>query len=738
MKEIFKTLKKSTLPIIFIIVLLFFEAMCDLKLPDYTSKIVNIGIQQNGIESTLPDTISQSLMDKLTMFLTEEDRQLVLDNYSVLNKDELSEEDKINHEKNYPILATENVYTLNKVDNSIKIQLTEMLKKPLLTVYVLSNEEMVNKMTTEEMRLPEEMSIFDVLTMMSSVQINEIMTKIDESIDVSFQDSMIIQSIYDEYQYIGLDIKGMQLNYLIISGIKMLAFVLLGVIITIVVAFLSSIVASSFSRDVRSKVMNKIMYFSTKEYKEISPASLITRSTNDIQQIQLFLTLLFRIVIYAPILGIGAFLKISSSSMSWVIGLAVGSIILLIVVLFSIALPKIQIVQRLIDRLNLVSREIISGVLTIRAFSNEKQEEKKFDKANTDLMKVNLFVNKIMVVMMPFMMFIMNGVSVLIIWVGAGKVDNSLMQVGDLMAFIQYTMQIIISFLMISMMSIMMPRALVSFKRISEVLNKNSSVKDPVTESKFLSSKKGEVEFVDVYFRYPDAEEDVLHDVSFKAIAGTTTAIIGSTGCGKSTLINLIPRFFDVTGGKILVDGVNVKDIKQTTLRKKIGYVPQKGSLFSGTIKSNLKIGNNRLTEQELEEIVEVAQASDFINDKKNKFDTEISQGGTNVSGGQRQRLAIARAIAVKPDIYIFDDSFSALDFTTEKSLRKALKKKVGNATVFIVAQRISTVLHADQIIVLDEGEVVGIGKHSDLLKNCKVYQEIALSQLSKEELANE
>ena len=508
--------------------------------------------------------------------------------------------------------------------------------------------------------------------------------------------------------------------------------------LTIASVFLSSRVAAFFSRDLRSKVVNKVMTYSNTEFESFSTASLITRSTNDIQQIQMLIVMLLRIVFFAPIMGIGALAKVSGNDMSWIIALAVVTIIGFVIVLFGLAMPKFNKVQKLIDKVNLVSREILSGIPVIRAFGTEKHEEKRFDNANKDLTKVNLFVNRVMTIMMPSMMFIMNGVSVLIVWIGASKIDAGTIQVGTLIAFITYTMQIIMSFLMISMVSIMVPRAFVSLKRIGEVLDKDTSIKQIDKPQKFNDELKGVVEFKDVYFRYPDAEEDVLQNISFKANPGTTTAFIGSTGSGKSTLINLIPRFFDVTGGKILIDGVDIRNANIEKLRSKIGYVPQKGTLFSGTIESNIAFGLDKMDKEKITKAAKISQSLEFIENKKDEFKSEISQGGTNVSGGQRQRLAIARAIAIDPEIYIFDDSFSALDYKTDAKLRKELAKTTKNATIFIVAQRISTVMQADQIIVLDKGHVVGIGTHKELLKSCDVYQEIAYSQLSKEELENE
>ena len=517
----------------------------------------------------------------------------------------------------------------------------------------------------------------------------------------------------------------------------MLGMALITMLCAICVVFLSSRVAAALGHDLRNSIYRKVMSFSSREYHKFSTASLITRSTNDVQQVQQVMAMMFRIVLYAPILGIGGVLKVlnTDSSMTWILGVAVGLILIVIFVLFQVAMPKFTILQTLIDRLNLVSREILTGIPVIRAFSREKHEEERFEKANLDLTKTNLFVNRCMTFMMPIMMLIMNGVSVLIIYSGAHAVDNGTMQVGNVMAFIQYAMQIIMAFLFISMVSIMMPRAQVAAERVNEILDMEVMIKDPEEPKEFLPEKKGEVEFKNVYFCYPDADEAVLHNISFTAPAGKTTAFIGSTGSGKSTLINLIPRFFDVSRGSILVDGVDIRDVKQHDLCEKIGYVPQKGVLFSGTIESNLKYGKEDATIDEVKRAARIAQATDFIEEKEEKYDSPIAQGGSNVSGGQKQRLSIARAIAKDPEIYIFDDSFSGLDYKTDVKLRSELQKETNGSTTLIVAQRISTILHADQIIVLDEGNIVGKGTHEELLNTCPVYQQIAKSQLSEDDL---
>lgn len=731
MKTILRTIKKYTFPIILVFVLLFIQAMCDLSLPDYTSKIVNVGIQQSGIDSVVPDVIRESELKKLLLFTNVEETNTILNKYDFVAKGNTE------YIKKYPILENENIYVLKKTNKEEKKSLENTMTLPIILVSNFSKEDF-DASTVLGSPLPEGVSIFEVLASMPEENKIEMLTNIkakSANQEISLLEQTAIYTIKGEYQAIGIDVENMQIQYIAVTGFKMLGLALLAMIITIITTFVSSKIAAYLGRDFRSKVVNKVMTYSNSEFEDFSTASLITRTTNDIQQVQMLVVMLLRIVFYAPIVGFGALTKVSGSEMSWIIGIAVLVIISLVIILFIVAMPKFQIVQKFIDKLNLVSREMLSGIPVIRAFSNEKHEEKRFDKANKDLTKVNLFVNRVMTIMMPTMMFVMNGVCVLIVWVGASKIDAGTIQVGTLMAFITYTMQIIMSFLMISMVSIMVPRALVSMKRLGEVFDKKVSIKEIDEPIDFDENKKGIVEFKDVYFRYPDAEEDVLQNINFTAMPGTTTAFIGSTGSGKSTLINLIPRFFDVTGGKILVDGVNIKNARIHDLRSRIGYVPQKGILFTGTIRSNIEFGTEELSKEELTKAARISQALGFIEEKNDKFDSEISQGGTNVSGGQRQRLAIARAIATNPEIYIFDDSFSALDYKTDIKLRKALAKETKNATIFIVAQRISTVMHADQIIVLDKGEIVGIGKHKELLQTCEVYKEIALSQLSKEEL---
>ena len=726
MKHVLKILKKYSFSIVIVFILLFLQANCDLTLPEYTSDIVNIGIQQNGIESPVPEVITEEAYNKLLLFMDSESQEKLNNSYTLISQDNEEYLDK------YPLLEEENLYILTNESTDLR----NIITLPMIMVY--SIEQGNFDYSQLEIDVPEGVNFYEFLSSLDEEVHNQFVnsfTKNYSTDTVSLLEQTAIVYLKDEYTKIGMDVESMQLSYIAITGLKMLGLALASMALTIASVFLTSRIAAFFSRDLRSKVVNKVMTYSNTEFESFSTASLITRSTNDIQQIQMLIVMLLRIVFFAPIMGIGALAKVSGNDMSWIIALAVVTIIGFVIILFSLAMPKFNIVQKLVDKVNLVSREILTGIPVIRAFGTEKHEEERFDKANKDLMKVNLFVNRVMTLMMPTMMFIMNGVSVLIIWVGASKIDAGNIQVGTLIAFITYTMQIIMSFLMISMVSIMVPRAFISLKRIGEVLNKDTSIKELAIPLKFTKELKGVVEFKDVYFRYPDAEEDVLQNISFKATKGTTTAFIGSTGSGKSTLINLIPRFFDVTGGKILIDGVNIKNVSLEELRNKIGYVPQKGILFSGTIESNIAFGLNKLNHEKIKQAAKISQSLEFIEEKKDKFKSEISQGGTNVSGGQRQRLAIARAIATNPEIYIFDDSFSALDYKTDLKLRKELAKITKDATIFIVAQRISTVMQADQIIVLDKGHIVGIGTHKELLKNCEIYQEIAYSQLSKEEL---
>ena len=751
MGKLIKYLKKSTFPIILIVMLLVGQAVCDLALPDYTSNIVNIGIQQGGVNNVTPKIIRESELDKILIFISSDDKNKVLENYTLLSKEKLSNDEFNKYKDEYPALDKENLYELNTKDKEKIDELNNILAKPMLIVYGIENggaevEAMKKQMLSnipQGMNQNSDIDLFKVLSSMPEENLESLKEEINNNF-TNLPDTMLDQSainyVKSEYEAIGINIEKLQNSYIIKTGLIMLGITLLSVIASVLVGLLGARVAATLGKDLRGSVFKKVMSFSNKEITEFSTASLITRSTNDIQQIQMMMVMVLRTVFYAPILGIGGVLKVlqTNTSMTWIIGLGVASVLVLVMIMFTVVMPRFKILQNLVDRLNLVSREILIGLPVIRAFSTEKYEEARFEKANKDLTKVNIFVNRVMSCMMPAMMFVMNALTVIIVWNGAHSIDAGTMQVGDMMAFIQYTMQIVMSFLMISMVSVMLPRALVSLDRIDKVISTELSIKDPEKPAHFNESKKGFVEFKDVSFKYPDAEEEVLSDISFVAKPGETTAFIGSTGSGKSTLINLIPRFFDVTKGEILVDGVNIKDVNQHDLREKIGYVPQKGILFSGTIDSNLRYGKKDAKEEDIVKAARIAQATEFIDSKPEKYETEISQGGTNVSGGQKQRLSIARAIAKDPEIYIFDDSFSALDFKTDAKLRKTLKEEISESTILIVAQRISTILNAEQIIVLDEGKVVGKGTHKELLKNCEVYKQIALSQLSKEELDNE
>ncbi|MDB2102919.1 MULTISPECIES: ABC transporter ATP-binding protein [Clostridia] len=742
MLKLLKYLKKSIVPILVIVLFLIGQAVCDLSLPDYTSKVVNVGIQQGGVENPVPDVIRATEMDKLMLFMNESDKNTVLSNYNHLDKASLSDKD---------LTGDEPIYELNTKDKKTIEELSNIFGKPMLIVEGFESDSKETKKMKEQImaNLPPQMiqngdvDVFQVFSLMPEEELSEMRKTIDEKFS-DMPDSIITQSaisyVKGEYKNLGIDTDKLQTNYMFLAGAKMLGIALLSALATIVVGFLGARVAATLGKNLRSKVFNKVMSFSNTEMDKFSTASLITRSTNDIQQVQMLMVMMLRVVIYSPIIAIGGIIKVTktNTSMTWIIAVAVIAILSLVMILFIVVMPKFKVVQKLVDRVNLVTREILTGIPVIRAFSTQKYEEKRFDKANLDLTKTNIFVNRVMACMMPAMMLVMNGISVLIMWNGAHGVDSGAMQVGDMMAFIQYTMQIIMSFLMISAISIMLPRAAVCVQRVDEVISTDLIIEDKEQTENFKEDKKGYIEFNNVSFKYPNAEEDVLSDISFVAKPGETTAFIGSTGSGKSTLINLIPRFYDVTEGSIKVDGVDVRNVSQHDLREKIGYVPQKGILFSGTIDSNLRYGREEATDVEIVRAAEIAQAMEFISSKPERFETEISQGGTNVSGGQKQRLSIARAIAKNPEIYIFDDSFSALDFKTDSALRKALKQETSDSTVLIVAQRISTILHADQIIVLDEGKVVGKGTHNELLKNCEVYKQIALSQLSKEELENE
>ena len=723
------------IPIVAVIVLLAAQALCDLELPSYTSDIINNGIQQGGIDRGLPEVLTEDMYDAIVKI--SDSNPAIMASYDFYVSENLTTEELDSLGSKYPLLKEENLYILKNLTEEEKDIVEEQIKIPLIiTIMLYSNNESISAGLNLE--IPEEGNLLDIVLAMDTNTFNLITDSIEtslEKLDASILNQYAVSSVSTIYNDIGMNMEDYQMDYIINKGLMMLAISGIGMIIAIIVGFLVAKLAAKIGYVLRSKVVRKIMSFSSAEFKEFGASSLITRSTNDIEQIKMFFIMLLRIVVFAPIMGIGAFIKVSNNPLNWIIGLALIIILVLIGILFGLAMPKFKSMQKLIDKMNLVSREIITGMPVIRTFGTEKYEEERFDKANVKLTKTNLFVNRLMGIMMPSMMLVMNIISILIVWYGAKQIDLGTLQVGTLLAFITYTMQIIMSFLMISLVSIMLPRALVSLKRIKEILKKEVSIVEPDSPVQFKDSEKGIIEFKDVSFKYPDADEAMLKNISFKATPGTTTAFIGSTGSGKSTLINLIPRFFDATSGEIYVDGVNIKDASIIELRNRIGYVPQKGMLFSGTIKSNLMLGNDDLTEEEMEQAARVSQSIEFINRKADKFDSEISQGGSNVSGGQKQRLSIARAIAKNPEIYIFDDSFSALDFKTDAALRKALFKHAKDATVLIVAQRISTIMNADNIIVLNEGEIVGSGTHKELMKNCQIYKEIALSQLKEEEL---
>lgn len=735
MGKLFKFLKPYAAAVAAIICILVVQAYCDLSLPTYTSDIVNVGIQQGGIDEALPDTISKKDLNHLLLLVPSDRQKIVKNAYT-------ESVEKYDYNGTVMELKASVKEDKKKVD-----RLSEILGKPMLMAAGFdSGSEMTQKieeqMRTQMSGIPnvDKMDIYDMLEFMGAEGRNALIGQMDQQMD-SMQDSMIAQAaagyIKDAYTHIGIDTDQIETTYILHTGAKMLALAFLGMAASILVGLLASRVGAGAGRRLRENVFRKVVGFSNAEFDKFSTASLITRSTNDIQQIQLLLVMILRMVLYAPIMAIGGIWKVfhTNVDMSWIIGLAVAVIIVIVGFLFLVVMPKFKLIQNQVDKLNLVSREILTGLSVIRAFGTQKYEEERFDDANKALTKTNLFVNRAMTFMMPLMMFVMNSIAVLIVWVGGHSINDGAMQVGDMMAFIQYTMQIIMAFLMICMISVMLPRAAVSAGRVDEVLTSETMIHDPKNPSHIPEEGKGKIVFDHVSFRYPGAEEDVLHDISFTAEPGKTTAFIGSTGCGKSTLVNLIPRFYDVTDGKITIDGKDIRNVSQHELREKLGYVPQKAVLFSGDIASNILYGNPDGSEVEMTEAATIAQATEFIEQKKKKYKSTISQGGSNVSGGQKQRLSIARAIAKHPDVYIFDDSFSALDYKTDATLRAKLKEKTSESTVMIVAQRISTILHADQIIVLDDGQIVGKGTHKELLKNCEAYYQIASSQLSEKEL---
>lgn len=733
MLNIFRHLAKHWATILAVVVLLLVQANCDLALPSYTSDIVDVGIQQGGVENGLPGSARQTTLDALSVLMSGEDAAALDAVYGPADENGVRA-------------------LLDTLTEEQQAALADALTTPDVALYMAAAAQSASRQGVET-ALPEPQDLDSAAAMLSAAAAapgfdhEALLTRLSGaagSLDETTAEtlaSQAVQLVRLEYQAQGID-GDVQMHYLLTTGGEMLLVALLMAAAAISVGFLASRVSAAVGRDLRRQVFGKVISFSNAETDRFSTASLITRTTNDIQQVQMTSVMLLRIVIYAPILGIGGIIRVAGTDtgLSWIIVLAVALLLALVFVLMQVAMPKFKIMQKLVDRLNLVSREILTGIMPIRAFSREKFEEERFDAANKDLMKTQLFTNRTMTFMMPAMTLIMNGISLLIVWFGGHAMETSGMQVGDLIAFITYTMQIVMSFLMLTAISIMLPRAGVAADRIEEVLRTEPVIEDPAPAQlpAGLENKqwRGVVQFDHVNFRFPGADADALEDITFTAEPGKTTAIIGSTGCGKSTLLNLIPRFYDVTGGKITLDGVDLRQMPQETLRAQLGYVPQKGVLFSGTIESNLKFGGDAIPDADMVQAAEIAQATEFISAKPEGYQSPIAQGGTNVSGGQKQRLSIARAIAKSPKVYLFDDSFSALDYKTDVTLRRALKEKTGDATVIIVAQRISTVLHADQILVLDEGRIVGCGRHADLLATCPEYQEIAKSQLSEKDLA--
>ena len=726
MTKILKYLKPYWFSILLAFGLLFGQATCELTMPDYMQNIVNTGIQNSGIESGVYQQISEKTLNSFLMFATDSEKDLITSSYKLVESTSASKDLK----SEIPALKKENVYLLKDISESKKESLQDCLT--LLQMTVMEVSQAASK---QNVQIPQ-------LLMMNGVDTYRKAAKSEISkLGTSTVSSMSSQFLKKEYTDLGMDMEKIQQDYIISSGIKMLGYALASAVCAILVGFLASRIAAGFSKNLRQSVFEKVTHFSNENLNTFSTSSLITRTTNDIQQLQMTIVMFLRIVMYAPIIGVGAILHVieSGANMTWILALCVVVILSVVLLIFMIVMPKFKVMQKMIDKMNSVVRELLDGMLVIRAFNNEKLEENKFEKANTDITSISLFTTRAMAIMMPIMMFLMNATTLMILWFGSKQVDAGIIQVGSIMAFMQYAMQVIMAFLMITMVTIMLPRANVSAQRIQEVLSSEITVTDKENTCDFSSSMRGVVSFDNVSFRYPGADEDVLSDISFSTKPGQTTAFIGSTGSGKSTLINLVPRFYDVTSGSICVDGVDIRDVKQVDLRSRIGYVPQKGMLLSGDIESNLLYSKKDASENDIQSALDISQSSEFVNKKPEGIHSEINQGGTNVSGGQRQRLSIARAIVRKPEIYIFDDSFSALDFKTDAKLREALAAscKETKSTVLLVAQRISSILHADQIIVLDEGKMVGKGTHEELMESCKVYQQIASSQLTKEELAN-
>lgn len=735
------------LPLILLsIALLFVQANCDLALPDYMSRIVNNGIQQGGVENAAPQAIRKSQMERLFLFMSADEREAALSAYTIVDSRTPGYDAYL---EDYPALANEPVYIQNDVGEAEIARLNPIMGKALLVVWGIEQAQadpaaaaaMAERTGFDISRLPPGMDVFTLLANLPAAQRAQMTAAIDQrlgAMDESILVQVAAEAVRAEYAALGMDIDKIQNSYIVRTGIRMLLVTLLSAACMVTVGFLSAKTAAGLARNLRRSIFTKVESFSAAEFDHFSTASLITRSTNDVMHVQMVVIMMMRMVFYAPIIGIGGVIRAvdKGAGMWWIIAVAVAVLLGLILIVYTIAVPKFKSIQKLIDQLNLVMRENLAGIMVIRAFNRQEFEQNRFDRANRDLTSVMLFINRVMIVMMPTMMFIMNSLSILIIWVGAHQVAEANMRVGDMMAFLQYAMQIVFSFLMLSMMFIILPRASVSGDRIADVLETEPAIRDPEQPLKFKEPFVGQIEFRHVSFRYPGAEEDVLHDINFIARPGQVTAFIGSTGSGKSTIVNLIPRFYDVTEGAILIDGIDIRQVAQHDLRDKIGYIPQKSVLFSGTIESNLRYADEDASDETLREAVEIAQATEFVFANPAGFAAEVAQGGANVSGGQRQRLSIARALVKKPPIYILDDSFSALDFKTESALRRAIKEKAVGSTMLIVTQRVSSIKNADQIIVLEEGRVVGKGTHRELMQTCETYREIALSQLSKEELA--
>ncbi len=740
MLKLLKSLKPFSGSIIVIFLLLLGQAMSDLTLPDMMSRIIDVGIQQNGIANSVPAAIRQGQMEKLFLLMSSGERDTIENNYRLIDLDSLPADDAARYLKAYPGLSNGPIYLLEARNRDDMSALDDVFSTPLFMLSAIESGT-ASPLLESIPGFPPGAEPFTALAQLSSSDLNALRRTAETKL-ADVPEAMITQSnvnyLASEYRVIGLDLNRMQTGYMLRIGGLMLLLTLASVSCSVAVGFLAARIAAGFGRNTRKKIFTRVENYSSTEFDKFSTASLITRSTNDITQIQLVMVMMLRFIFYAPIMGAGGIIKVLGQdvSMTWIIAAAVIMVVGMISGIFTVAIPKFRIIQKLVDRLNLVTREMLAGLMVVRAFNTQQFEENRFEKANVDLTSTTLFINRVMVFMMPAMMLIMNGVTVLIVWIGAYQIDRGVMQVGDMMAFMQYAIQIIMAFLMISIVFVMMPRATVSAQRIAEVLETESGINDPSCPRKYNRDIRGSIVFQNVGFKYPGADEYVLKEITFSAAPGQTTAIVGGTGCGKSTLVNLIPRFYDVTEGRILVDDIDIRDVTQHDLREKIGYIPQKASLFSGTIESNIAYGSRSIDSGRVQKAAEIAQLKDFLDSSEDGLQTRIAQGGSNISGGQKQRVAIARALAKRPEIYIFDDSFSAIDFKTDAALRKALKKEMADTSILIVAQRINTIMNSDQIIVLENGRMVGKGTHKELMRNCQVYQELALSQLSREELS--